>query len=80
MLGTNGRVSVAVGYRVPCVGSSLSCPHPVAASSEIHAGAPSCLKTAHRWRSVLNHGLNTFKKEQQPPGEEICEENTFKDI
>lgn len=78
-MATNGRVSVAVGYRVPCVGSGVSRPHPVTAKSETHAGAPSCPKTANRWGTVLNHGSNALKEDRRPPGEEICDDNMFGD-
>lgn len=79
-MGANGRVSVAVGYIMPCVGSGVCCPHPATASSEVHAGAPPHPKRANRLGSVVIHGSDTFKKEQQPPGEKIYEENKYGDM
>ena len=57
--------------------SGVSCPGLVTDRCEMHVDDPSHSKTAARHGSAKSHGSEIFKKEQQPPEEEIYEENLF---
>lgn len=61
---------------MPCVESGVSCPGLVIDRYEMHVNDSSHSKTEARHGGAKSYGSEIFK-EQQPPEEEIYEENLF---